>query len=80
MMLHPFFSYFGSKYRLAKCYPQPQCDEIVEPFAGSAGYALLYPEKQVTLYEIYLGGSRKPICFSGWDECDPLGNIIKLCC
>ena len=51
--LHPFFSYFGSKYRLAKYYPQPQCDEIIEPFAGSAGYSLLYPYKQVTLYEIY---------------------------
>ena len=52
-MLHPFFSYFGSKFRLAKCYPKPQCDEIIEPFAGSAGYALLYPEKQVSLYEAY---------------------------
>ena len=51
--LHPFFSYFGSKYRLAKYYPEPQCDEIIEPFAGSAGYALMYPDRQVTLYEIY---------------------------
>jgi site-specific DNA-adenine methylase len=52
-MLHPFFSYFGSKYRLAKYYPVPVCDELIEPFAGSAGYALMYPEKQVTLYEVY---------------------------
>ena len=51
--LHPFFSYFGSKYRLAKLYPAPQCDEIIEAFAGSAGYALLYPDKKVSLYEIY---------------------------
>lgn len=51
--LHPFFSYFGSKFRLAKYYPAPICDEIIEPFAGSAGYALKYPEKTVTLYEIY---------------------------
>jgi site-specific DNA-adenine methylase len=51
--LHPFFSYFGSKFRLAKFYPAPQCDEIIEPFAGSAGYSLLYPNKQVTLYEFY---------------------------
>ena len=29
---------------------------------------------------VYLGGSRKPTCFSGWDEGDPLRNIIKLCC
>jgi site-specific DNA-adenine methylase len=53
MNLHPFFSYFGSKYRLAKYYPQPQYDEIIEPFAGSAGYALKYPWKAVTLYEFY---------------------------
>jgi site-specific DNA-adenine methylase len=53
MGLHPFFSYFGSKYRLAKFYPKPECDEIIEPFAGSAGYALLYPEREVTLYETY---------------------------
>ena len=51
--LHPFFSYFGSKYRLAKYYPEPQCDEVIEAFAGSAGYALMYPDKQVYLYEIY---------------------------
>jgi len=51
--LHPFFSYFGSKYRLAKYYPLPQFDEIIEPFAGSAGYALLYHEKKISLYESY---------------------------
>ncbi len=52
-MLHPFFSYFGSKYRLAKFYPEPKFDEIIEPFAGSAGYSLLYPQKNVMLYESY---------------------------
>lgn len=52
-MLHPFFSYFGSKYRLAKYYPKPEYNEIIEPFAGSAGYSLLYPDKQITLYEVY---------------------------
>lgn len=41
-MLRPFFSYFGSKYRLAKLYPEPQHSIVVEPFAGSAGYALLH--------------------------------------
>lgn len=51
--LHPFFSYFGSKYRLSKHYPKPQYDAIIEPFAGSAGYSLLYPENQVLLYEVY---------------------------
>lgn len=53
MGLNPFFSYFGSKYRLAKLYPEPRHDTIIEPFAGSAGYSLLYPHKQVYLYETY---------------------------
>lgn len=51
--LHPFFSYFGSKYLLAKLYPKPVYDTIIEPFAGSAGYSLLYPEKNVILYDAY---------------------------
>lgn len=34
-----FFSYFGSKSRLAKFYQQPRHKHIIEPFAGAAGYA-----------------------------------------
>lgn len=52
-MLHPFFSYFGSKYRLAKYYPKPKHGAIIEPFAGSAGYSLLYPDREIILYEVY---------------------------
>lgn len=61
-MLHPFFSYFGSKYRLAKHYPKPlygintkgiSPTAIVEPFAGAAGYSLLYPDREVILYDTY---------------------------
>jgi len=52
-MLHPFFSYFGSKYRMAKHYPKPKYDTIIEPFAGAAGYSLLYPTKKVVLYDNY---------------------------
>lgn len=52
-MLHPFFSYFGSKYRMAKEYPEPKYDVIIEPFAGAAGYSLRYPEKQVHLFDTY---------------------------
>lgn len=51
--LHPFFSYFGSKYALARYYQAPIHDEIIEPFAGSAGYSLWYYDKKITLYEIY---------------------------
>ncbi len=34
------FYYYGGKRRLARYYPAPQHDVIVEPFAGSAAYAL----------------------------------------
>lgn len=45
------FYYFGSKYRLAKSYDPPEYDVIVEPFAGSAGYSCLYPDREVILVE-----------------------------
>jgi site-specific DNA-adenine methylase len=50
-MLKPFFGYFGGKYRIAPKYPKPTFQTVVEPFAGAAGYALRYPEKQVILVE-----------------------------
>lgn len=53
MSLNPFFSYFGSKYRLAKLYSPPRYKKIIEPFAGSAGYSLLYPHLDIQLYESY---------------------------
>lgn len=34
------FYYYGGKRRLAKRYPAPRYDVIIEPFAGSAAYAL----------------------------------------
>lgn len=51
--LRPFFGYFGGKWRDAlRNYPAPHHDIIVEPFAGSAGYALRYHSKRVVLCEI----------------------------
>lgn len=50
-LLCPFFSYFGGKWTLAKHYPPPEHDVIVEPFAGSAGYATRYHEREVILVE-----------------------------
>jgi site-specific DNA-adenine methylase len=50
-MLKPFFTYFGGKYRVALKYPKPIYDIIIEPFAGSAGYSLRYPERQIHLYD-----------------------------
>lgn len=34
------FYYYGRKKKLAKYYPQPNCDIIIEPFAGAAAYSL----------------------------------------
>lgn len=59
--LRPFFSYFGSKWQLAPYYPKPVYGCIVEPFAGSACYSLLYPNKDVHLYDA------SPIICGVWD-------------
>lgn len=47
------FSYYGSKSKMIKFYPKPECDKIIEPFAGSARYALEYWEKDVLLVDNY---------------------------
>jgi len=52
MILKPFFTYTGGKYRLARRYPEPVYDTIIEPFAGAAGYALRYPERKVLLIDL----------------------------
>lgn len=51
--LRPFFSYYGSKWRIAPNYPFPKYDNIIEPFAGSACYSLCYPDKKIQLYDLY---------------------------
>lgn len=45
------FYYFGSKERLSAKYPHPRFDAIIEPFAGSAGYARLHWKHNVILVE-----------------------------
>lgn len=52
MSLLPFFTYYGGKWRAAPLYPAPVENRIIEPFAGSAGYALRYPDRKVLLCEI----------------------------
>lgn len=52
MKLKPFFTYFGGKYRLAPKYPKPLYGTIIEPFAGSAGYSLRYPDREIILNDL----------------------------
>lgn len=60
--LRPFFSYFGSKYTLAPYYPPPIIGcPIIEPFAGSAGYATYYHQ-----YDVLLSDVSQVIC-GVWD-------------
>ena len=47
------FSYYGSKSKIVQYYPQPTCDKIIEPFAGSARYSLRYWEKDILLVDKY---------------------------
>jgi hypothetical protein len=61
MLLRPFFTYYGGKYRAAPRYPRPTVNHIIEPFAGSAGYALRYYGRPVTLYD------RDPNIVRTWD-------------
>lgn len=49
--LRPFFAYYGGKWRRARGYPPPLHRTVVEPFAGSAGYALRYPDRDVVLVD-----------------------------
>ena len=35
--LKPFFTFYGSKWRVAPIYDSPMCEAIVEPFSGAAG-------------------------------------------
>lgn len=50
--MKPLFPYYGSKWRDAKRYGAPRGDTVIEPFAGSAGYATYYAPKHVMLYDV----------------------------
>lgn len=47
-----FFPYFGAKRQHAARYPEPRHPLIVEPFAGSAGYATLHYRCDVLLIDL----------------------------
>lgn len=48
----PAISYYGSKWQAAWRYPAPEYDTIVEPFAGGAGYALRWWDRDVRLFDV----------------------------
>ncbi len=58
--LAPFFPYYGSKYSLARHYPRPQRDLVVEPFAGAAGYATWHNCRKALLVD------RDPVVAGLW--------------
>lgn len=51
MNLWPFFCFYGGKWRVSPHYDPPAHAEIIEPFAGSAGYSMRHPERAVSLYD-----------------------------
>ncbi len=47
----PLFKWFGSKWLSSRLLPRPHYDDVIEPFAGGAGYSLRHSSKDVLLYE-----------------------------
>lgn len=47
------WSYYGAKTNIVHLYPPPKYGKIIEPFAGSARYALKYFDREVLLVDKY---------------------------
>jgi site-specific DNA-adenine methylase len=47
------WGYYGSKSKIVKHYPAPKYGTIIEPFAGTAQYALMYWDRDVILIDKY---------------------------
>lgn len=47
------WSYYGSKSKIIDVYPPPEYDKIIEPFCGTARYALKYWDREVLLVDKY---------------------------
>ena len=47
------WSYYGSKSKLVHLYPKPRYPKIIESFAGTARYGLLYWDHDVTIVDKY---------------------------
>ena len=47
------WSYYGAKTNIIKWYPRPKFDKIIEPFAGTARYALRYFDHDILIVDKY---------------------------
>lgn len=47
------WSYYGAKTNIIDLYPAPKFDRIIEPFAGTARYALKYFDKDILIVDKY---------------------------
>jgi site-specific DNA-adenine methylase len=68
------WSYYGAKTNVVKSYPPPKHGKIIEPFAGTARYALYYWEREVVLVDKF------PVIVSIWkwlQKCSK-EDILKL--
>jgi hypothetical protein len=68
------WSYYGAKTNIIKFYPAPKYDKIIEPFCGTARYALRYFDRDVLLVDKY------DVIIKIWkwlQLCSP-GDILKL--
>jgi len=68
------WSYYGAKTNIVDHYPPPKFDKIIEPFAGSARYALKYFDRDVLLVDKY------EVIVKIWkwlQQCSP-SDILKL--
>lgn len=45
------WSYYGSKSKVIRHYPAPQFGKVIEPFAGTAQYALRYFDRDVLIVD-----------------------------
>jgi hypothetical protein len=60
LTVRPFFLRYGAKWAAARDYGPPRRPNVIEPFAGSAGYAVYWEPPRVTLVE------RDPLIVALW--------------
>lgn len=59
--MRPFFPYYGSKWNIARHYPPPTHETVIEPFAGAAGYATFHTARSAVLLDA------DPVICGVWD-------------